>query len=128
MWQIEIARTRQPLATRVQVAGSFIRRLVGLLGRTTLPKSEALMFPRCNSIHTIGMRMPIDVVFVDRSLRVVDLKTHVGSGRVLPPVKGAWGVIELASGRVDEAGLINGDDLNIFSINELEKIKSFDLT
>jgi uncharacterized membrane protein (UPF0127 family) len=128
MWQIEIARTRQPLATRVQVAHSFARRLIGLLGRTTLPKSEALMFPRCNSIHTIGMRMPIDIVFVDRSLRVVALKTHVGAGQVLPPVKGAWGVIELASGRVSEAGLRDGDELNVFKINTLQNKKSSSAT
>jgi hypothetical protein len=81
-------------------ARSFRSRLLGLAFRSGLDPGEALLLPRCRSIHTFGMRFPIDVVFVDRDwneLRVV---------RALPPrrlarCRGAWAAIEVAAGEAD---------------------------
>ncbi|MBI3320338.1 MAG: DUF192 domain-containing protein [Candidatus Omnitrophica bacterium] len=52
------------LADRAEVAGGLLKRMTGLLIRQRLPEGEALIFPRCHSIHTCFMRFPIDVVFV----------------------------------------------------------------
>ena len=45
----------------------FRSRLLGLafLDASDLPRSHALLLPRCASIHTFGMRFPIDVAFLD---------------------------------------------------------------
>lgn len=40
------------LARRLPVARTFRQRLVGLLGRRTLPDGDGLLFPRCRAIHT----------------------------------------------------------------------------
>jgi uncharacterized membrane protein (UPF0127 family) len=93
------------------MARSFWSRLVGLLGRTALSEGEALIMPHCRSIHTLGMRFPIDVVFVDRDWRVVSLKSHLSPGRVTWPVWNAWGVVEVASGTLARVGLQVGDQL-----------------
>ena len=52
---------------RLCIACSIPRRLVGLLGGRACPgQSEVLLIAPCRSIHTFGMRVPIDVAFVDR--------------------------------------------------------------
>ena len=43
----------------------------GLLGTEGPRRDAALLFQRCRSIHTIGMRVPITVAFLDRHLGVL---------------------------------------------------------
>ncbi len=57
------------LATKVRKADNFVTRLVGLLKRTTLGPEEALWLMPSKGIHTIGMKFPIDVVFLNRANR-----------------------------------------------------------
>ena len=102
-----------PLASRAVKATSFVSRLVGLLGRSALPDGEALIFEGCQSIHTIGMRFPIDVVFVDRRWTVVALHPDLGPGKLIAPVRGAWGVVEMAAGVVSRLELRVGDRLEL---------------
>lgn len=56
---------RTLLAARCYVADRAIARLVGLLGTRRLEPDEALVIPRCASVHTVGMRAAIDVAFLD---------------------------------------------------------------
>ena len=88
-------------------------RLKGLLGRSTLGAQEALIFPQCYSIHTLGMRFPIDAAFVDRSWRVVAIRPHLQPGQLMVLVLGAWGVVECADGTLERAGLAVGDQLQL---------------
>jgi uncharacterized membrane protein (UPF0127 family) len=46
------------------VAEGFGARLIGLALLPRLPAGRALLLPRCGSLHTAGMRFPIDVAFV----------------------------------------------------------------
>ena len=41
------------------------RRLIGLIGRRSLPAGVALEMPRCRSVHTFGMRFALDLVWLD---------------------------------------------------------------
>lgn len=55
------------LGVAVPVATGFRARLLGL---ALLPRERAgpgLLLPRCRSVHSFGMRFPIDVVFLDSS-------------------------------------------------------------
>ena len=61
------------LATKVRKADNFLTRLVGLLKRTHLGPEEALWLMPSKGIHTIGMKFPIDVVFLTRDNHVVGL-------------------------------------------------------
>ena len=110
---IVVVRTGSALATRAGFAQTPIQRMTGLLARDRMADGEALLFPRCRSIHTWGMRFPIDVVFVDRAWTVVALKERVGPWRIVLPVWPAWGVVELAEGAIERAGLRVGDCLHV---------------
>ena len=114
-WTILVERTHIPLATRATVARTLSERLTGLLGRAQLPAGEALMFPVCSSIHTIGMRFPIDAIFVDRDWRVVALKSQVRPWRVVLPVRKAWAVVETPAGTIAQTRVAIGDRLSLCS-------------
>lgn len=61
----------------------FFQRLRGLLG--TLPgqtTGSVLVFEYTHSLHTLGMRYPIDVAFLDGEGRVVMSERAVRPGRV----------------------------------------------
>ena len=58
-----------------------------LLGLALLDRSRAgpgLLFPTCRSVHTFGMRFPIDVFFLDRDGCVVRAQSAVRPGRSSP--------------------------------------------
>ena len=108
-----LARTQRPLASKVTLARTWTARLVGLLGRRALAEDEAMVFPRCRAIHTLGMRFPIDAVFVDRDWQVVAVREGLTPWHLVLPVWGAWGVVEMACGTLARAGLQVGDELKL---------------
>lgn len=90
---------------RVEAAGwvleipeTHLERTRGLLGRTELDPTHALVLTRCSSVHTVGMRFPIDVVSFDEEWAVVDVRT-LAPGRVAWPRRRVRNVIETAAGR-----------------------------
>jgi uncharacterized protein len=92
---------------RVRVARRFVSRALGLLVGEPLGESEALLIAPCSSIHTFGMRYPIDVVFVDRDARIVRVFDRVGAARIRFAF-GARAVVELRSGAAARHGLAPG--------------------
>lgn len=110
---ILVERTQLPLASKAAAARTVWTRLKGLLGTARLPEGEALILPSCRSIHTFGMRFPIDAVFVDRGWQVVALRPEVRPWRLVPPVRGAWGVVETPSGTIARSRVAMGDRLSV---------------
>jgi len=72
------------LAAHSELARSFWARGRGLMGRASLPDSYALIIFPESSIHTFFMRVPIDVLFVDRSDKVVGLREAMPPADCLP--------------------------------------------
>jgi uncharacterized protein len=106
---------RRLIATHVGVAGSFLARLRGLMGRSELPSGHALYLPGTNSIHMLFMRFAIDCLFLGEA-DGEDAQPVVAIRRALPPwrgvvwyVRGAKGVVELPAGALDQAGVGVGD-------------------
>jgi uncharacterized membrane protein (UPF0127 family) len=82
----------------------------GLLGRDGL--EGALILDRCRWVHTVGMRFPIDVAYVDGDGRVVKT-VQMRRGRVGVPVFSARYVIEASAGAFARWGLRVGDIVEI---------------
>jgi len=51
--------------------------MVGLLGKARLDPGKGLLIVPSSGVHTWGMRFPIDVVALNRHLRVLDVKEHL---------------------------------------------------
>ena len=95
---------------RVRIAEHFLARALGLLVGAPLEATEGLLIAPCASIHTIGMRYLIDVVFLDREARVMRVCPEVAAGRArFAP--GARGVLELRGGTAAHYGLARGVEL-----------------
>lgn len=84
----------------------------GLLGQAFLPAGEGLLLTSAPSIHTALMRFPIDVVFLDRELRVVRLVERLVPWRTAS-ARRARAVLELAEGEVSRRGVSIGDILSV---------------
>jgi uncharacterized membrane protein (UPF0127 family) len=55
----------------VAVARGPLPRLLGLALLDRERAGTGLLIPRCRSVHTFGMRFPLDVVFLDRAGREI---------------------------------------------------------
>jgi uncharacterized protein len=93
-----------------EVARSLGARSKGLLGKRRY--DGALVLHRTRAVHSIGMRFPIDVAFLDKQLRVVDV-THLPPWRVTLPRVKARSVLEAESGAFERWGLQVGDELEL---------------
>jgi uncharacterized membrane protein (UPF0127 family) len=94
----------------LEVTESFRERSVGLLGRDSI--DGALLLRPARSVHSLGMRFPIDVAFCDRDLVVVRM-LRLRPGRVTRPSLRACCVIEAEAGAFERWRLHPGDRLEV---------------
>ncbi|MGH9245213.1 MAG: DUF192 domain-containing protein [Acidimicrobiales bacterium] len=94
----------------LEVAESRPARTRGLLGRRGI-EGTILLRP-ARSVHSLGMRFPIDVAFLDRELRVVRI-ISMKRWRVSRPVARAHAVLEAERGAFRSWELRPGDQLEI---------------
>jgi uncharacterized membrane protein (UPF0127 family) len=80
----------------VPIATSRLSRLLGLALLSRESAGVGLLIPRCRSVHTFGMRFPLDVIFLDAEGRVTDLRRAVPPRRFIRS-PGAVAVFELPS-------------------------------
>ncbi len=90
--------TGDTLAKNVVFCDSFFPRLKGLLGKSRLGPEEAYLIIPCRSVHTLGMKFPIDVYFLDRENRVVGIEKALMPNRLSGMHAGTHSVIEFAVG------------------------------
>jgi uncharacterized membrane protein (UPF0127 family) len=109
-----VNRTRdRVLAAQAELARSFWARGRGLMGRATLPEGYALIILPESSIHTFFMRVPIDVLFVDRGDTVIGMREAMPPSRPfagVAPWRGRY-VIEMPAGVIAASGTAIGDQL-----------------
>lgn len=102
-------RTRNTeLASRAEVAGSGAKRTKGLLGRKGLAPGEGMWIVPCEAVHTFWMQFPIDLVYLDRNLRVRKVTSSVPPWR-LSGCLTAHSVLELPSGTINASQTQRGD-------------------
>ncbi len=103
------------LAYRVKVADSMLSRLIGLLGKRSLEPDGGLWIVPSYGVHTLGMLFTIDVVFLDRGLKVVALRELVHPFSVTSLVLQAESVLELPAHTIFKSRTEIGDELVISS-------------
>ena len=94
----------------LDIAVTRAERRRGLLGRDGI--DGALLLERTRWVHTVGMRFPLDVAYVDADgtvLKVVTMHVH----RVGAPVPRARAVVEAQAGAFGRWGLTVGDIVEI---------------
>jgi uncharacterized protein len=89
----------------IEVASTRRARGRGLLGRDGI--AGALWLPGVRSVHTVGMRFPIDVAWLDDDGRVLRIRT-MRPWRVSRWVRRAAGVLEAEAGTFAREGVAVG--------------------
>jgi uncharacterized membrane protein (UPF0127 family) len=98
---------------RVELADTSLTRFWGLLGRREVSTGGGLWIMPSSGVHTMGMRFPIDVVGLDKQMRVVKLWHRLVPFRVTSVNLKTKSVIELAAGRIRECRIEIGDVLEV---------------
>ena len=94
----------------LEIASSRRERRKGLSGRDGI--EGALLLERTRSVHSFGMRFPIDVAHCDSEMRVLRVTTMRANrvGRVVPKARS---VIEAEAGSFRRWGVAPGVELEI---------------
>lgn len=113
-WLVSDAR----VLASAELASDRAGRRRGLLGRDGL--EGAFVIERCRWIHTIGMRFPIDVAYVDDDgivVKTMQMQRH----RLGVPVWNASWVIEAEAGAFGRWGLRVGDEIELRTDDEYDR-------
>ncbi|MFF6880884.1 DUF192 domain-containing protein [Streptomyces sp. NPDC012474] len=89
----------------LEIATSYRARTKGLLGRDSV--DGAILLSPANGVHTFRMRIPIDVAYLDRHLRVIAVRT-MRPGRLGMPRLRARHVVEAGAGVMGGWGVREG--------------------
>ncbi len=110
---------------QMEIADTFFKRFLGLMGRKNIQRGHGLLISPCNSIHMLFMRFSIDVVYLDENFVVKKIVQNLPAWIGLSICFGAKSVVELAAGEVDRLKIKVGQkffhnkpSLSSSSINE----------
>ncbi len=98
------------IAHDIHEARSFFQRLRGLTGVHRLSAHAGMYFNHCSAVHTFFMRIPIDIIFMDRSDEIVKVVECVPPGQ-FSYCRGAAKTLELQAGAARRMGIEPRDRL-----------------
>ncbi len=106
------------LATDVRIADTHLSRLRGLIGvsEDDFRNGSGLWIRPCHGVHTLAMRFPIDVVYLDRAGMVVHVEQNLQPWRFSPVRMQAASVLELPSQTVARTETAFGDRIEVSQI------------
>jgi len=103
---------------KVELADTSLKRMFGLLGRRGLDAGGGLWIKPSSGVHTVGMAFKIDVVGLDRDLKVIKLWRCIPPFRVTSVSMKVKSVVELPCGTISDSQTQTGDQLQISSVAE----------
>ena len=107
---ILIYRQQDLLFRQIQHARTFYSRLTGLLFSARPNPDQGLLITPCHQVHTLGMRFPIDVLFLNADGSIMQCVPGLQPFRTAG-IKGARHTLELASGSIEHHALRPGQRL-----------------
>ena len=99
----------------IELADTSLKRMFGLLGRRGLDAGGGLWIKPSSGVHTFGMAFGIDVVGLDRDLKIIKLWRCLPPFRVTSISLKLRSVIELPCGAISQSQMQIGDQLQILS-------------
>jgi uncharacterized membrane protein (UPF0127 family) len=98
---------------KIEVADTSLTRFWGLLGRRGLNTGGGLWIKPSSGVHTLCMMFPIDVVGLDKDLKVIRLWKRIAPFRVTSVNMKIKSVVELPAGHIESSNIQLGDTLAI---------------
>ena len=94
----------------VLVADTFWTRFKGLLGTSSLEESQGLLLCNCNSVHMIGMRYSLDIIYLDKDGMILKIVENLKPWQISCCWK-AQDTLEIKSGMIHRLGWKVGMEL-----------------
>lgn len=101
------------IGTHIEIADTFLSRLVGLLGRRKLTAGGGLLIRPSSGVHTLFMMFSIDVLALDRDLRVIRVWPKLAPFRATRISLTVSSMLELAAGQIEHCRIEPGDVLEL---------------
>ncbi|MDD3519794.1 MAG: DUF192 domain-containing protein [Actinomycetota bacterium] len=96
---------------KVIKATGYFEKLSGLIVRK-LKENEIFLIDNCNGVHTFWMTRKIDIIFLNKYNKVIDLYKYFKTFRFTPFIKNSVAVIEAEAGFIDKYEICCGDILS----------------
>lgn len=90
--------TGKTIVEELHKAQTFWQRFFGLITYKNLSDNEGMILIGCNGIHTLFMRFPIDVIYLNEYYQIIEAYKDVAPWKILAIRKKAKYVIELPAG------------------------------
>jgi len=107
---VENLTQKRVIAARIQAAEDSATRRRGLLEVQDLDPDSGIWLNPCEAVHTFGMKIDLDVIFLDADLRVRKIAAHLKPNRIAFCFT-AHSVLEIRAGIAATSGLKRGDQL-----------------
>lgn len=108
------------LSFGVNIADTTFSRLKGLIGKLKLGSDEGLWVVPSSGVHTWGVLIPLDLIYLDENYRVIYLNEHFPRFRIAPLRTQAASVLELPPHTIYSSQTQVGDQLVICTAEEME--------
>lgn len=97
------------LVSQLKHANHFFTRLLGLMGTKRLGNGSGLLITPCQQIHTHFMRYPVDIIFLDKEMVVLEKLVALKPWKFTRFIKQAKHVLEVPAYAADKVNV--GDQL-----------------
>lgn len=101
-------------------ADTHLARLKGLLGRLRLKSDQGIWVIPSQGVHTFGVLVPIDLIYLDSEHRVIHTIESLGSFRIGPIRRNCTSVLELPARTIYSSQTQVGDELLICPPEQME--------
>jgi uncharacterized membrane protein (UPF0127 family) len=109
------------LSLSVTAADTIFTRLRGFIGRLKLGSDEGIWLVPSRGVHTLGVLVPLDLIYLDENYRVIHLVEHFPTFRIAPLRIQAESVLEVPTHTIYSSQTQPGDQLVICVADEMDQ-------
>jgi uncharacterized membrane protein (UPF0127 family) len=109
------------LSLSVTAADTIFARLRGFIGRLKLGSDEGIWLVPSRGVHTLGVLVPLDLIYLDENYRVIHLIEYFPIFRIAPLRIQAESVLELPTHTIYSSQTQPGDQLVICVADEMDQ-------
>lgn len=109
------------LSFNVTAANTSFMRLRGLIGKLSLKSGEGMWVVPSQGVHTLGVLVPLDLIYLDEGRKVIHVREHFPTFRVAPIRTKAQSVLELPTHTIYSSHTQEGDQLVIGAVEDMAR-------
>jgi len=113
----QITLNDQTLLQHCEYERSLWFRFCGLMLTPELRAGHGILLKPCNSVHMFFMRYALDIIFLDKDMRILRICHNLKPWHISPIVWKADSVLECPAGLAEQHGLDIGDELELRQLN-----------